>query len=113
MVILSERWRMLKRPWLYWMNAAARDQSFPSVTTLSATEFWQRLDRGSVPVLCYRVLAAAGQGECARAALQSAYELVMARADKITDPDLRQSFLERGGDNRQIVQEYRGVERER
>jgi hypothetical protein len=30
----------------------------------------------------------------------------MSRADKITDPDLRQSFLERVAVNRDIVQEY-------
>ena len=46
------------------------------------------------------------QKEMARAALQSAYNLVMARAEKITDPALRQSFLERVPVNREILQEY-------
>ena len=59
--------------------------------------------------LCYQVLAAAGQAERARAALQSAYDLFMMRADKITDPVLRQSFLERVPINREIVQEYENV----
>jgi tetratricopeptide (TPR) repeat protein len=54
---------------------------------------------------CYQVFAAAGEADAARAALQSAYRLVMARAEKITDPALRQSFLERVPINRQIVQE--------
>jgi tetratricopeptide (TPR) repeat protein len=56
--------------------------------------------------ICYQVLAAAGQEERAEAALQSAYDLVMARADKITDPALRQSFLEKVRVNREIVEEY-------
>jgi tetratricopeptide (TPR) repeat protein len=55
--------------------------------------------------VCYQVLAAAGQIERAGAALQSAYDLVMARADKITDPALRRSFLEKVRVNREIVQE--------
>ena len=54
---------------------------------------------------CYQVLAAAGQDQEARLALQSAYELVMARAEKITDPSLRKSFLENVPINRQIAQE--------
>ena len=61
---------------------------------------------------CYRVLAATGQGEDARAALQSAYNMVMARADKITDSALRQSFLEQVELNHEIVQEYANVIRE-
>jgi class 3 adenylate cyclase/tetratricopeptide (TPR) repeat protein len=56
--------------------------------------------------ICYQVLAAAGQEERAQVALQSAYDLVMARADKITDPALRQSFLEKVRVNREIVEEY-------
>jgi tetratricopeptide (TPR) repeat protein len=55
--------------------------------------------------ICYQVLAAAGQEEAAHVALQSAYDLVMARADKIRDPALRQSFLKRVPINREIVQE--------
>jgi tetratricopeptide (TPR) repeat protein len=55
---------------------------------------------------CYQVLAATGQPEHARTALQSAYGLIMTRADRITDPVLRQSFLEQVPVNREIVQEY-------
>jgi class 3 adenylate cyclase/tetratricopeptide (TPR) repeat protein len=62
--------------------------------------------------ICYQVLAAAGQTERAQAALQSANDLVMARADKIADPALRQSFLERVQINHEIVQEYENVTRE-
>ncbi len=55
--------------------------------------------------ICYQVLSAAGQAKAARTALQCAYNLVMAHAEKITDPDLRRSFLGKP-DNRDIVQEY-------
>ena len=51
------------------------------------------------------MLRAAGQQERAQAALQWAYNLVMARAEKITDSDLRQSFLENVVINREIVAE--------
>jgi class 3 adenylate cyclase/tetratricopeptide (TPR) repeat protein len=56
--------------------------------------------------ICYQVLATAGQTGQACAALQSAYNLVMARVDKITDLALRQSFLEKVEVNREIVEEY-------
>ncbi len=56
--------------------------------------------------VCYQVLSAAGQEEEAHTALQSAYYLLMARAEKITDPALRQSFLARVQVNREIVEEY-------
>jgi class 3 adenylate cyclase/tetratricopeptide (TPR) repeat protein len=56
--------------------------------------------------ICYQVLAGVGQEERAQAALQSAYNLVMARAEKITDPFLRQSYLGKVGVNREIVEEY-------
>jgi tetratricopeptide (TPR) repeat protein len=52
---------------------------------------------------CYQVLAAAGQREAAQTALQSAYNLVMARANKIIDTALRQSFLEKAAFNQEIV----------
>lgn len=56
--------------------------------------------------VAYQVLAAAGQPEKAQAALQSAYDLLLARADKITDLALRRSFLERVAVNKQITAEY-------
>jgi class 3 adenylate cyclase/tetratricopeptide (TPR) repeat protein len=62
--------------------------------------------------ICYQVLTAAGQVERADAVLQSAYDLVMTRADKIADPALRQSFLERVQINHEIVQEYENVIRD-
>jgi len=55
--------------------------------------------------LCYQVFAAVEEMATARHALEAAYRLVMSRADKITDPDLRRSFLERVTINRQIVAE--------
>jgi predicted ATPase/class 3 adenylate cyclase len=54
--------------------------------------------------LCSQVLEATGHPARARAALQSAYDLVLARADNITDAALRRSFLERVPINRQIMQ---------
>jgi hypothetical protein len=55
--------------------------------------------------ICYQILTAAGQIETARAALESAYALVMGRARKLTDPATRQSFLERVQIKHAIVQE--------
>jgi hypothetical protein len=56
--------------------------------------------------ICYQALAAAGQEENAYDALQSAHNLIMARAEKIIDPTLRQSFLEQVAVNREIVEAY-------
>jgi hypothetical protein len=53
--------------------------------------------------LCSQVLAAVGEDVAARDALHAAASLVLARADKILDPALRQSFLERVPINHQIV----------
>jgi len=55
--------------------------------------------------LCYRVLSVGGHEQDAHAALQSAYDLVMSQVEKISDPTLRQTFLEIPV-NREIVQEY-------
>jgi class 3 adenylate cyclase/predicted ATPase len=62
--------------------------------------------------ICYQVLSAAGRKETAQVALQSAYRLVMARAEKITDPALRRSFLDQVAINREIVQEHENVMRD-
>ena len=51
----------------------------------------------------YQVLSSVGQTEAAQAALQSAYNLVMERANKIIDPTLRQSFLENVKINQEIL----------
>jgi predicted ATPase/class 3 adenylate cyclase len=59
--------------------------------------------------ICARVLSAAGQHEAAQQASQMAYRLVMARATKITDPVLRQSFLEHVPGNRAIVAAHGSV----
>ncbi|NJN93270.1 MAG: tetratricopeptide repeat protein [Anaerolineales bacterium] len=52
---------------------------------------------------CYQVLAAVGESMAAQSALQAAYALVISRAGMITDPALRQSFLECVVINREIV----------
>jgi adenylate cyclase len=59
--------------------------------------------------MCFQVFTALGQSEVAQSALLSAYGLVMARTQKIIDPLLRQSFLERVLINRQIMEEARRV----
>ncbi len=58
--------------------------------------------------LCYRVLERAGQTDAARKALESAYRLVMVRAEKISDAVLRQSFLDQVQMNREVVQAWNG-----
>ncbi len=45
--------------------------------------------------LCAQVLRAQGQPEAAQAALRSAQTVLQSRADRISDPILRQAFLER------------------
>jgi class 3 adenylate cyclase/tetratricopeptide (TPR) repeat protein len=59
--------------------------------------------------ICYQIFAVAKQANQAQTALKSAYNLVMTRAAKITDPILRQSFLERVAINREIVAAYQQV----
>lgn len=54
---------------------------------------------------CYRVLRATGYEDEALLALGCAYELLMERADKITDHARRRAFLERP-EHREIVREY-------
>ena len=58
--------------------------------------------------ICYQVFTAGGEFRLARLALQSAYQGVIERAEKITDAALRQSFLEQVALNRDIVSAYQG-----
>ncbi len=55
-------------------------------------------------LFCFQVFSAAGLEEQASTTLRTAYRMVISRAEKIADPDLRQSFLERVTVNREIVQ---------
>jgi len=57
--------------------------------------------------ICYEVLTMTGRETEAHTALQSAYSLIEARAQKITDLALRQSFLNQVGINRKIAEEYK------
>jgi adenylate cyclase len=59
---------------------------------------------------CYRVLAATGHLEQARQALQEAYDLVIARAEKIIAPAMRQSFLENVAQNREIIAAWQTIQ---
>jgi hypothetical protein len=58
---------------------------------------------------CYRVLAAVKQRSRAETVLRSAYDLTKGRANKITDPALRQLFLEQVAINREIIAEAKKV----
>jgi adenylate cyclase len=59
---------------------------------------------------CYRVLAATGHPEEAQQALQAAHDLVVARAEKIIDPAVRQSFLENVAQNQEIMAAWQAEE---
>ena len=61
---------------------------------------------GNMGPNAFQVFNAAGQQETAQNALQAAYDLVMARAENITDPTLRQTFLAGLAVNRKIVETY-------
>jgi class 3 adenylate cyclase/tetratricopeptide (TPR) repeat protein len=53
--------------------------------------------------VCHQVFQALGEQELARHALQAAYRLVQATADKINDPAMRQSYLQNMPHNRAIL----------
>ena len=55
--------------------------------------------------LCYQVFAKLSDAESAAQALQSAYALMMEKASKITDPNMRHSFLTNVPFNRDILVE--------
>ena len=57
--------------------------------------------------VCSQVLSRIGDVEGARRALRSAYDLIIARADRISDSEIRDSFLQRVPINRQIVEQAR------
>lgn len=60
-----------------------------------------------VYLTCYRVLRAS-QDPRAQGILATAYRLLQERATKITDEELRRSFLESVAAHREIVREYEG-----
>jgi tetratricopeptide (TPR) repeat protein len=57
--------------------------------------------------LCAQVLAAQGQTAAARDALQSAHDMMLKRAERLSDVGLRQAFLERVPMNRAILEARR------
>jgi tetratricopeptide (TPR) repeat protein len=59
----------------------------------------------------YRVLAQAGETEQAGEILDEAYALLMERAARLDDEDLRSSFLENVAEHREILAVYRGLYR--
>jgi hypothetical protein len=81
----------------------------------AAAEVWQHLaDHSSagleLPGLayltCVEVFEALGELETSRAALAAGYRDVMARAEKISDPEWRQSFLENVPEHRALVAQW-------
>jgi predicted ATPase len=56
---------------------------------------------------CIRIFEACGEEEAARQALEEAYEGLVARAERIADPQLRRSYLERVPEHREIVAAWR------
>ncbi len=58
---------------------------------------------------CYRVLEAGGDAGGGRAALRAAYDWVLARAGRISDPALRQSFLKNAPRNKQVLESAQRV----
>ena len=61
--------------------------------------------------ICYQVWSAAGQQALARGTLKAAYDLVIAKANKITDPAVQKSFREKVLFNHQIIEAYESVSR--
>lgn len=77
-----------------------------------AMQVWNHLhEHGAqgveMPVLAYltcaQVFDAQGDAEKSRAAIEAGYRELMARADKISDPEWRKSFLENVAEHRAIV----------
>jgi len=77
-----------------------------------ATELWNALAtgraKGEFPMLGYQTCAdlfdALGDGEQARAAVEAGHRELMARAEKISDPDWRKAFLSDVPEHRTIVE---------
>jgi class 3 adenylate cyclase/predicted ATPase len=76
-----------------------------------AAELWSALGtgraKGEFPLLGYQTCAdlfdALGEGEQARAAVEAGHRELMARADKISDPEWRKAFLSDVPEHRAIV----------
>lgn len=62
-------------------------------------------------LICYRVLQAADDPHAGKV-LEEAYELLHEFAGKMTDQDLRRSFLENVAAHRELVQEYERIQGE-
>jgi adenylate cyclase len=81
-----------------------------------AQELWDDLSQHGMDSLfpeanlaCASVFTALGRPEAARTALEGAYQDLIARADKISDPVWRKSFLENVPENAQLLQAYRNL----
>jgi class 3 adenylate cyclase/predicted ATPase len=79
-----------------------------------ATELWNALAtgraKGEFPMLGYQTCAdlfdALGDGEQARAAVEAGHRELMARAEKISDPDWRKAFLSDVPEHRAITETW-------
>jgi class 3 adenylate cyclase/tetratricopeptide (TPR) repeat protein len=61
--------------------------------------------------ICYQVWLTAGQQALAWGALKAAYDLVIAKANKISDPAVQKSFREKVSFNREIIEAYESMGR--
>jgi len=81
----------------------------------AVTQVWEYLaDHGTAGMellglaylTCVEVFEALGEPALARAALAAGYREIMARADKLTDPEWRQAFLENLPEHRALVAQW-------
>ncbi len=81
-----------------------------------AQELWDDLSQNGMDSLfpeanlaCASVFTALANPEAARTALEGAYLDLIARSDKISDPEWRKSFLENVPENAQLLHAYRNL----
>ena len=91
------------------LAAGAIDQALAGVEDILEYIAHNSLESAEQPLqiylTCYQVLAAANDPR-ARPLIETAHQLLQARAGRLTDPDKRRSFLENVSTNRQILQAF-------
>lgn len=84
------------------------------ISKLYTDELWRYLIKnefdGLYPILtyltCVNVFAAVGDTETSKAALEAGYKFLMERAEKITNPEWKKSYLENFPEHREIVAKW-------
>ncbi len=93
-------------------------QGVQELANQHAIELWQYLtqhnfDVFAFPVLAYltctNVFAAVGDTETSNAALEAGYKFLMERAEKITNPEWKKSYLENFPEHREIVAKWQAL----